>query len=72
MASSCGLDAKAVVEGLLRCKYNKRLRVTHGPLAGVHKPSLLLTASEEAYQDTEAAYIQFLVRASASFNKAMC
>ena len=61
VAARCGLDAKAVVEDVLRCRYSKRLRVTRGLLAGIHKPVQLLTAAEEAFQDTESAYLNDLV-----------
>ncbi|KAK9821359.1 hypothetical protein WJX74_003161 [Apatococcus lobatus] len=60
VAAAFSCDAKAVVEGVLQCKYNKRLRVTHGLLAGISKPAQLLRASEEAYQDTESAYLHVL------------
>ena len=61
VAAECKLDAQGMVEGALRCRCHKPLRVSHGPLKGVTAADKLLQAPETAYQDTEAAYVFALV-----------
>ncbi|KAK9867665.1 hypothetical protein WJX84_001906 [Apatococcus fuscideae] len=59
-AASCGLDAQAVVEGILRHKCRGPMRVTRGPLCCIDSPADLLHAPEEAYLETEASYLSAL------------
>ena len=63
-AASCGLDAQAVVEGILQHKCRGPMRVTRGPLCCIDSPADLLHAPEEAYLETEASYLSALVCSS--------
>ncbi|KAK9852851.1 hypothetical protein WJX84_003109 [Apatococcus fuscideae] len=61
-AAGRNLDARAMVEGVLRGRCHLLMRVSQGPLASKSNPSELLLAPVEAYQATEASYLSELAR----------
>lgn len=64
VAAECKLDAQGIVEGALRCRCSKPVRISHGPLKGITASDQLLQASETACSETETAYVPALVRSS--------